>query len=126
MTLSALDPEAEFRLTFIPMRGDFARGIFATITLQADLTQEEATELYDNFYRNEPFIFVSPLPIHLKQVVNTNKAILHLDAAEDGRLLITVAEDNLLKGASGQAVQNMNLICGLKETTGLSLKPSAF
>lgn len=125
MTLSALDPNADFRLTFIPMRGDFARGIFATITLQADLSEEEARQLYEDFYRDAPFTFVSSEPIFLKQVVNTNKALIHVDA-DDGRLLITVAEDNLLKGASGQAVQNMNLIFGLPERTGLALKSSAF
>ena len=124
-TLRTLQPDNEARITFIPMRGDFARGIFAAVTMKCDLTSEEVEKLYRDFYADAPFAVVSPEPINLKQAVNTNKAVIHTDV-HDGRLLITCAEDNLLKGASGQAVQNMNLMMGWPETTGLRLKASAF
>ena len=107
------------------MRGDFARGIFAVTHLDCDLTEEEAVALYKDFYRDAPFTVISDRPIDLKQVVNTNKALIHVE--KHGRkLLVTAAEDNLLKGASGQAVQNMNIMLGIDETSGLRLKPSAF
>lgn len=125
MTLNKLQPDFSSRLNFIPVRGDFARGIFAITTLDCSLSQEEALELYKDFYKDSPFVVVSESPIHLKQVVNTNKAIINVTAHE-GKLLITCAEDNLLKGASGQAVQNMNIMLGIDQTTGLRLKPSAF
>lgn len=125
MTLGKLMPQGAPRITFIPMRGDFPRGIFVAATMKTDLTQEDAEKLYKEFYANEPFTFYSDAPIHLKQVVNTNKAVVHVDV-NDGRLLVTCAEDNLLKGASGQAVQNMNILFGLDERTGLRLKSSAF
>lgn len=125
MTLNRLMPCAEHRINFIPMRGDFARGIFAAVTMATTLNQEEAEKLYKEFYAPEPFVAFSEEPINLKQVVNTNKAIVHVDVNE-GRLLVTCAEDNLLKGASGQAVQNMNIMFGLDERTGLQLKSSAF
>lgn len=124
-TLERLQPQHGARLVFIPMRGDFARGIFAAITLDTALSQEEAEELYENYYRESPFAIVSKEPIHLKQAVNTNKAVIHVDVHE-GKLLVTVAEDNLLKGASGQAVQNMNIMLGIDQRIGLRLKPSAF
>ena len=124
-TLDKLQPDNDARLTFIPMRGDFARGIFATVTMKCDLSGEEVEKLYRDFYADAPFVVVSTEPINLKQAVNTNKAVIHTDV-HDGRLLITCAEDNLLKGASGQAVQNMNLMMGWPETTGLRLKASAF
>ena len=125
MTLKQLDPGFSSRLNFIPMRGDFARGIFAVTTLDTSLSQEEALKLYEDFYADSPFTVVSETPIDLKQVVNTNKAILNV-MVHDGKLLVTCAEDNLLKGASGQAVQNMNIMFGLDQTAGLKLKPSAF
>lgn len=112
-------------INFVPMRGDFARGIFAVATLTCPLTEEEATKLYEEFYAEAPFTVVSSAPIHLKQAVNTNKAIIHVE--KHGRkLMVTCAIDNLLKGASGQAVQNMNIMLGLPERTGLNLKASAF
>lgn len=125
MTLGQLQPGNDTRITFIPMRGDFSRGIFAAVTLDCALSQQEAEELYKEYYKDAPFTIVCDEPIHLKQVVNTNKAVLHVDV-HDGKILITCAEDNLLKGASGQAVQNMNIMLGIDERTGLRLKPSAF
>jgi N-acetyl-gamma-glutamyl-phosphate reductase len=112
-------------LFFMPMRGNFTRGIFATAYTNYSGTLEEAQELYRNYYSSTPFTVLSEPAIHLKQVVNTNFAHLHLHKHE-GMLLITSAIDNLLKGASGQAVQNMNLMFGLQQTAGLNLKGSAF
>lgn len=124
-TLSHLQPGHTATINFIPMRGDFARGIFASVYFDCPLTKEEASELYRNYYRDEPFTFVSDIPVDLKLAVNTNKAILHVE--KHGRkLLVTTAIDNLLKGASGQAVQNLNIMLGIDEHTGLRLKPSAF
>lgn len=124
-TLRKLSDKNDFNIRFIPMRGDFARGIFAAIWVKSDLSEEEAMILYKNFYKDAPFTVVSDSPVDLKQAVNTNKAIVHVEKHDD-MLLITVAEDNLLKGASGQAVQNMNIMLGIDERTGLRLKPSAF
>ena len=112
-------------IQFVPMRGDFARGIFASVTVETSLTGEEALALYKDYYADAAFTFVSDRPVDLKQVVNTNKAIVAVEE-HDGTLVISSVIDNLLKGASGQAVQNMNLIFGLPETTGLKLKASAF
>lgn len=125
MTLRKLQPGHTSRITFIPMRGDFARGIFAVTTLPCSLSGEEVNALYKDFYRDAPFTVVSDVPVHLKMAVNTNKAVIHTEV-NDGRLLVTCAEDNLLKGASGQAVQNMNIMLGLDQRTGLRLKSSAF
>lgn len=125
MTLTRLQPGYSSRINFIPMRGDFARGIFAVTVLDCSLSQEEVTELYKNFYKDSAFVVVSDSAIDLKQVVNTNKALVNVTVHE-GKLLITCAEDNLLKGASGQAVQNMNIMLGIDEKTGLRLKPSGF
>lgn len=124
-TLNKLQPENNATINFVPMRGDFPRGIFAVTTLDCPLSEEEATALYKEFYKNAPFTVVSDNPIDLKQAVNTNKAILHVEK-HGQKLLVTCAIDNLLKGASGQAVQNMNIMLGIDQTTGLRLKPSAF
>lgn len=125
MTLGKLQPGFSSELNFVPVRGDFARGIFAITTLDCALTEEEATALYKEYYKDAPFTIVSDSPIDLKQAVNTNKVIIHVE--KHGRkLLITAAEDNLLKGAVGQAVQNMNIMLGIDQRTGLRLKPSAF
>lgn len=115
------------QLNFVPVRGDFARGIFAMSHFACDLTQEEALSLWSDFYAGQPFTVVSDAQVDLKQAVNTNKAVIsvHSDTARK-RLLVTTAIDNLLKGASGQAVQNFNLMFGLDQRTGLRLKPSAF
>ena len=112
-------------IQFVPMRGDFARGIFASVTVETSLTGEEALKLYQDYYAGAAFAFVSDRPVDLKQVVNTNKAIVAPEV-HGGTLVVSSVIDNLLKGASGQAVQNMNLIFGIPETTGLKLKASAF
>lgn len=112
-------------INFIPVRGNFSRGIFITAYTEFDGIIEEAEKLYKDFYHDDFFVHISPVVIDLKQVINTNKCILQLQIHE-GKLLITTIIDNLLKGAVGQAVQNMNLMFGLPENTGLQLKGSAF
>lgn len=112
-------------LHFIPWRGDFARGIFASACVPFEGSLEEANALYRDFYQPHLFTHLSPEPIDLKQVVNTNKCLLFLEK-EGGQLVVHSAIDNLLKGASGQAVQNMNLMFGLDEAAGLNLKASNF
>lgn len=124
-TFAKLQPHYVAGINFIPMRGDFSRGIFTIVYLPFNGGEMEAVKLYKDFYSDSTFTVVSDNAISLKQAVNTNKALLHLEV-HDGTLLITCAEDNLLKGASGQAVQNMNLMFGLPEDTGLRLKSSAF
>ncbi len=116
---------AASRLSLIPQRGAFARGIFSSSYTASALRIEEALALYEAYYATHPFTHVSRRAIDLKQVVNTNKCILYLEK-HDGHLLIISITDNLLKGASGQAVQNMNLLFGLDETAGLKLKAPAF
>jgi N-acetyl-gamma-glutamyl-phosphate reductase len=113
------------KINFIPYRGSFTRGIFASCYTSTDLTLEQAQELYTDFYSKHPFTHISTQPIDVKQVVNTNKCFIHLEKVED-QLLLTSAVDNLVKGASGQAVQNMNLISRLDERTGLGLKAVGF
>ncbi len=113
------------RINFVPLRGAFPRGIFSSIYVDTDLTEEEAYQLYEGYYEMHPFAIVSRDNIDLKQVVNTNKSIMHIEKHGD-KLLILNATDNLLKGASGQAVQNMNLMFGIEERTGLNLKPMGF
>jgi N-acetyl-gamma-glutamyl-phosphate reductase len=116
---------SESILHFVPWRGDFARGIFVTSYCQSNLSLDEANELYKTFYASHPFVHVSDVMIDLKQVVNTNKAVIYIEKIGD-QLVIHSAIDNLLKGASGQALQNMNLMFSLEETTGLNLKASKF
>ena len=113
------------QVEFIPMRGDFSRGIIAAVTMPFNGTAEEAYELYSNYYKDAAFTHVINKEVNLKDVVNTNKCVLQTQVHE-GRLLVTSVIDNLLKGASGQALQNMNLMFGLDETTGLKLKALAF
>ncbi|MFD0860878.1 N-acetyl-gamma-glutamyl-phosphate reductase [Sungkyunkwania multivorans] len=115
----------ESELFFMPQRGNFARGIFVTAYTRFEDSLEAAQKLYSDFYALAPFTHVSSKEIHLKQVVNTNQCHIHLHKYEN-TLLITSAIDNLLKGASGQAIQNMNIIFGLEETEGLQLKGSFF
>jgi len=112
-------------IDFIPYRGDFARGIFCTAVIKTKAPADDIIEAYKDFYCNAAFTHYSEKPIDLKQVVNTNKALVHVDCFE-GKVLVTSAIDNLLKGAVGQAVQNMNLMFGIDETAGLRLKASAF
>lgn len=112
-------------INFVPVRGDFARGIFVMSHLDCALSIDEVTKLYKDYYANAAFTFVMDSNPDLKQVVNTNKAIVHVEK-HGGKLMVLSMIDNLLKGASGQAVQNMNLMFGLPENAGLNLKSSAF
>lgn len=112
-------------INFIPIRGNFSRGIFMTSYLKTDISEANAIELYNSYYQAAPFTTVSTRPIHLKQVVNTNRCLLHLKKHNE-KLLITTTIDNLLKGASGQAIQNMNLMFGFEERQGLELKAISF
>ena len=112
-------------IDFIPYRGDFARGIFATSIIRTQAKEEDIIAAYKDFYKDAAFTHYSEKAIDLKQVVNTNKALVHVDTFE-GKVLVTSAIDNLLKGAVGQAVQNMNIMFGIDETAGLKLKASAF
>jgi len=112
-------------LFFIPNRGNFARGIFVSAYLDFDKSLEKTYEIYEDFYQSAPFTQVSKKDVHLKQVINTNNCFIHLEKHKN-TLLITTVIDNLLKGASGQAVQNMNLMFGFDETEGLKLKATAF
>ncbi len=113
------------KINFIPQRGAFSRGIFSSIYVTSELNLEEAYQLYEDYYASHAFTHVSRENIDLKQVVNTNKCLLHLEK-HDGHLFIVSILDNLLKGASGAAVQNMNIMFGLEETAGLRLKASCF
>ncbi|MBB1285612.1 N-acetyl-gamma-glutamyl-phosphate reductase [Flavisolibacter sp. BT320] len=110
---------------FVPWRGDFTRGIFVSSTLTCDWSLEALLNLYESYYKDHPFTHVSPKEIFLKQVVNTNKCVIHLEKV-GSKLVVHSAIDNLLKGASGQAVQNMNLLFDLDEKAGLELKSIAF
>ncbi|MBR4095023.1 MAG: N-acetyl-gamma-glutamyl-phosphate reductase [Bacteroidales bacterium] len=134
-TLSTLLGHEAPQINFVPMRGDFTRGIFASVytkwngykgtdgSLKQEL--EDAVELYNEYYKDSPFVFISNKGVSLKEVVNTNKILLHIELHQ-GYIHISSVIDNLVKGASGQAVENMNLIFGLEQTMGLKLKPSAF
>ena len=112
-------------INFIPFRGNFTRGILAAVYVNSKLSLDEANRLFKDYYKSHPFVSIAEKTIDVKQVVNTNKCILYLEKHGD-KLFIQSVIDNLTKGASGQAVQNMNLMFGLEETTGLKLKPSAF
>lgn len=113
------------QINFIPVRGNFSRGIFATTYLDCKIELSEIRRIYEEYYSDHSFTFVVDKNPDLKQVVNTNKCLIYLQKYED-KLLIVSMIDNLLKGASGQALHNMNLLFGLEETVGLHLKPSAF
>ena len=124
-SVKQLQPDFDGEIDFIPYRGDFPRGIFTTIVVKCDLDIETVYKLYESYYERDSFTHIVSKPLDLKQVVNTNKCLIHIEK-HGGKLLITSIIDNLLKGASGQAVHNMNLLFGLEETVGLKLKPSAF
>ncbi|MDD4776869.1 MAG: N-acetyl-gamma-glutamyl-phosphate reductase [Fermentimonas sp.] len=115
------------QINFVPVRGDFTRGIFASIYTKwnGDISNNDAITLFKEYYADSPFVFVSDKPISLKEVVNTNKCLLHIEF-HNGYIHITSITDNLVKGASGQAVQNMNLMFGFDESLGLKLKGSSF
>lgn len=117
----ATDPE----INLIPVRGNFTRGIFISAYMKTDATVDTLTKMYRDFYADDPFAIVSEASISLKEVVGTNKCLLQVEKYQD-KVLITSAVDNLLKGASGQAVQNMNLMFGLEETAGLKVKGVGF
>jgi N-acetyl-gamma-glutamyl-phosphate reductase len=112
-------------LNFVPWRGDFTRGIFTSSTVKSDLELSDIEQLYKEFYEGEPFVKVNEKAIDLKQVINTNRCVIHIEKNENV-VVIHSAVDNLLKGASGQAVQNMNIAMGWEENLGLNLKPVAF
>lgn len=124
-SLHRLQPSFDGAVDFIPYRGDFPRGIFATLVVRCDKSEDEIIEAYKNFYAEASFTHYVDRPLDLKQVVNTNKCLVHVEKYGE-KVLVTSCIDNLLKGASGQAVQNMNLMFGLEETAGLRLKPVAF
>lgn len=124
-SLLQLQNDRDIEISFVPWRGDFTRGIFISSTLKCDLSIEELTVLFESFYTDHPFVTICKAPIFLKQVVNTNKCVIQLEKVGN-KLVVHSAIDNLLKGASGQAVQNMNLLFGLDETAGLKLKASWF
>jgi N-acetyl-gamma-glutamyl-phosphate reductase len=112
-------------IKFIPYRGDFTRGIYITSAIHNGGEFDNSIEEYKNYYKDCPFVTISDTPIDLKQVVNTNKCLIYIEFSENDLIIHSVI-DNLLKGASGQAVQNMNLMFGLNETTGLKLKANYF
>lgn len=124
-SLTSLQPSFDKALNFLPHRGDFTRGIFASAYTNADISESGLTALYQEFYKEAPFTKIGENSINLKQVVNTNYCLLQVQKIE-GKVLITSVIDNLLKGASGQAIQNMNLMFGLDESTGLNLKANYF
>ncbi len=125
--ISRVSGKPEPVVNFVPLRGDFARGIFASVYTRAvpGLADEDYISVFEDYYGDSPFVFHSRKGISMKEVVNTNKGLVHAEL-HDGYIHISSAIDNLIKGASGQAVQNMNLMFGLPEDTGLHLKPSAF
>ncbi len=124
-SIKNLQPSFESEINFVPVRGDFARGIFASMYTECDLELVEARKIYGDYYHDAAFTFMMEANPDMKQVVNTNKAIVHIEKYGN-KLHIISTIDNLLKGASGQAVQNMNLMFGLEETCGLGLKSLAF
>ncbi|MBR5687467.1 MAG: N-acetyl-gamma-glutamyl-phosphate reductase [Prevotella sp.] len=124
-SLTQVQGHLEAAIDFIPYRGDFARGIFCTAVVKTDVPADDITSAYQAFYADAAFTHYCDKPIDLKQVVNTNKALVHCEKYGN-KLLITSCIDNLLKGAVGQAVQNMNIMFGLDEASGLRLKASAF
>ena len=124
---SASSKDAGLKVNFVPLRGDFARGIFASVYTRAaeGMTLEDYRKVFEDYYAESSFVFHSNEGISMKEVVNTNKGLVHVEL-HDGYVHIASCIDNLVKGAAGQAVQNMNLMFGLPEDTGLRLKPSAF
>jgi len=124
-SLNQLQPDFGQTLNFVPYRGDYTRGIIASIYLDTELSGDEAFKLYEDYYAGHPFTYVTKRNIDLKQIVNTNKCFIQVQKLGK-KLLITSIIDNLTKGASGQAVQNMNLLFGFDETAGLKLKATGF
>ncbi len=123
-SIQSLQPN-KTQLQFVPQRGAFTRGIYSVSYLKSSLSLNEAVDMYQTFFNEHPFTHVVPFEVNVKQVVNTNNCFISLQKEKDDLIIIS-AIDNLLKGASGQAVQNMNLLFNLNESAGLKLKPSAF
>ncbi len=123
--ISSLQPDFNQEIYFVPMRGDFSRGIFASVYSEVEEDEKTLFNLYKEYYKNDPFTFVSETPVFLKQVVNTNYALIHV-AKYKNMLHITTIIDNLLKGAAGQAVENMNLMFGYNQEAGLNFKAIVF
>ena len=124
-SLKKIQPSFNSSVNFLPVRGAFARGIFASLYMNSDLRIDEIRNIYQEYYSDHPFVHITVQDLDLKQVLNTNKCLLNIQKI-DQKVLILSAIDNLIKGASGQAIQNMNIMFGLEETTGLLLKGSAF
>jgi len=124
-SVNLLQNSFDSEIIFMPNRGNFSRGIFATVYTNFEGSLDDAKTMYEEYYKEAKFTFISNEELHLKQVVNTNKCLIHLHKHEN-KLLITSIIDNLLKGASGQAIQNMNLMFGFEETEGLQLKANFF
>ncbi|MDX1628302.1 MAG: Asd/ArgC dimerization domain-containing protein, partial [Fulvivirga sp.] len=124
-SLKTVQADFSQEVNFLPVRGDFTRGIFASIYCQNEMDEKSLIELYQDYYKDEPFTLISTDTIHLKQVVNTNNCIIQVQQINN-KALITVAIDNLLRGAAGQAIQNMNLAFGIEETCGLKFKANYF
>ena len=124
-SLLQLQPKADINVNFVPWRGDFTRGIFISSQLKCDKSLEELNAFFEEFYKDHPFTHITKEPVFLKQVVNTNKCVIQLEKVGNNLVVHSII-DNLLKGASGQAVQNMNLMFGLEETAGLHLKANFF
>lgn len=123
--LAPMNQSTNQHLNFVPWRGDFTRGIFVSSQMKCDWKLKKLNELYEEFYSSHPFTIISKDAISLKQVVNTNKCLIQLEKSGDNLVVHSII-DNLLKGASGEALQNMNLMFGIEETTGLKLKANAF
>jgi N-acetyl-gamma-glutamyl-phosphate reductase len=124
-TLTSLQPGFDSPVNFVPWRGDFTRGIFVSSMITSDKSLDELNQLFKDFYAAHPFTVLASSMINMKQAVNTNKCLVFLEK-EGNKLVIHSALDNLLKGASGQAIQNMNLMFGLDETSGLNLKATGY
>lgn len=124
-SIQHLQPSFQDGIHFVPWRGDFTRGIFTSSVITCDMTFQEVNDLYLSYYATHPFTHITPATLDLKQVINTNKCVLQLEKVGN-KLVIHAAIDNLIKGASGQAIQNMNLLFDLDETSGLKIKASAF
>jgi N-acetyl-gamma-glutamyl-phosphate reductase len=124
-TLKSLQPGFKSNVNFVPWRGDFTRGIFVSSIVESEKSLSELNKFYKDFYSTHPFTVVADTMIDMKQAVNANKCLIFLEKQEN-KLVVHSALDNLLKGASGQAVQNMNLMFGFEETAGLKLKGVAF
>ncbi|MCH2223340.1 MAG: N-acetyl-gamma-glutamyl-phosphate reductase [Crocinitomicaceae bacterium] len=124
-SIVSLQEEFSNDVNFLPVRGDFTRGIFASIYMKCDLNEDELVNLYKTYYKDARFTLISSNTVHLKQVVNTNNCLIQVQKIDD-KVLITSVIDNLLKGAAGQAIQNMNLMYGLEESTGLNFKANYY